>query len=231
MKVISIVSLVLAALLVIGNRAAHYWLGYSEIPAAFALSDRFFGVMAEFALFMLLIIPALWTEFAKKGRLWSYVGLLGFWPVVIVTFLLIRVATPSGGELTMRGLRDRIMHDYTLDDLRRFAREVDEAGLLKDEDLVNQADTSGFTPQLRYALTQLAEKYSFMRWLEDDEQWFGPSLLNHAQDGVVDFEWGGGNRGHWGCSISINGSKNEPVSGPPAKILRVSDDIYFFFRA
>ena len=231
MKVITIVWLVLAALLVVLNRAAHYWLGYSETPEAFALSDRFFAIMAEFGLFLLLIIPALGTELAKKGRLWSYIGLLGFWPVVIGTFFVVQTFAKSGGELIAQGLRDRVMHELSLDDLRRFAKEVHQARLLHDQDLVSQADTTGLDPEQRYALGQLVTKYPFMHWLFDDDQWYGAALLDHGQDGVVDFQWGGGNRGHWGCSISIDGAKNEPLTGPPPKILRVSDDIYFFFRA
>ena len=33
------------------------------------------------------------------------------------------------------------------------------------------------------------------------------------------------------CFISIDGAKNETIPFPNAKILRVSDDIYFYFRA
>jgi hypothetical protein len=230
MKIITIVWLVLGALLVVLHRVAHYWLGYAESPAAFAVTDPFFGVMAEFVLFLLFIFPAIGTELAKKGRAWSFIGLLGFWPVVLLTFFLVQTFAIPGGEVTMRGLRDRVMDDYSLDDLRHFAKDVNDGEILKDEDLVSQSETSGLTDSQRAALAQLVSKYPLMHWLDDDEKWFGPSLLDYGQDNVVAFEWGGDNRGRWGCSISVDGSKNEPVYGSPMKVLRVSDDIYFYFR-
>jgi hypothetical protein len=231
MKIITIVWLVLATLLVVLNHAGNYWLGYSETPTALAVTNRFFGLLMEIALFLLFVIPALWTELARKQRLWSYVGLLGFWPLVILTFYLVQTFAKPAGELIAQGLRDRVMRDVTLDELRHFAKEVNDAGFLKVEDLVNPLDISPLTSQQRDGFAKLGAKYPFMHWLDDGDQLRGPSLLNCGQDDVVEFEWAVKNRGHWGCSISIDGAKSETIPFPDAKILRVSDDIYFYYRA
>ncbi len=65
-----------------------------------------------------------------------------------------------------------------------------------------------------------------MRWLDDGRILTGPSILNQGDDNIVMFEWGGP-FGHWGCSISVDGKKNDPY---PAimPVLRASDDIYFY---
>lgn len=230
MKIVTIAWLVLAALIVVLHHAAFYGLGYFETPAFFAFTDRFFAVMTEFALFLLFLIPAAISDLAKKGRLWSVIGLAGFWPVVIVTFLIVGRVAPARDDLVVRGLRDRVMRDFKPEELHRFARDVDASGLLVDQDLVNEGDTSGFTAAQRTALQRLDKAYAFMHWLNDGDQWHGPSITNYAQPGVVDFEWGGGQRGRWGCSVSIDGKRNDPPPDPPANILRVSDDIYFYFR-
>jgi hypothetical protein len=76
----------------------------------------------------------------------------------------------------------------------------------------------------------LGAKYPFMHWLDNGDQLRGPSLLNYGEEGTVDFEWGFENRGHWGCSISVDGAKNDTIPFPHANILRASDDIYFYYR-
>ena len=231
MKIVAVVWLVLAAFLVVVNHAGNYLLGYLETPAALAITDRFFGLLAEFVLFLLFIIPALISELAQKGRLWSFIGLLGFWPVVIVTFLLLQTFAKPPGDLMVQGLRDRVMRDFSLDDLRQFAKQVRDGEFLKDEDLVNPLNLSGLTFQQKQLFAQLIAKYPFMRWMDDGDKLDGPCLLNYGQEGVVEFEWGIENRGHWGCSISIDGAKNEGIPVPDAKIIRVSDDIYFYYHA
>jgi len=230
MKIITIVWLVLASLLVVLNHVGNYWLGYSESPTALAVTNRFFGLLAEIVLFLLFIIPALWTELTGKQRFWSYVGLLGFWPLVILTFYLVQALAKPAGDLIAQGLRDRVTRDVPLDDLRHFAKEVNDAGFLKEEDLVNPLDISPLTKQQKDLFAGLVAKYPFMHWLDDGQQLRGPSLLNCGHDEVVDFEWTVENRGHWGCSISIDGAKNEINSFPDAIILRASDDIYFYYR-
>lgn len=230
MKIITIVWLVLAILLVVLNHAGNYWLGYSETPTALAVTNRFFGLLVEIALFLLFIIPALWTELTGRQRLWSYAGLLGFWPLVILTFYLLQALANPAGDLIAHGLRDRVLRDVSPDQLRHFAKEVKEGEFLKDADLLNALDTSGLTARQQTLFAQMQAKYPFMHWLDDGDQLRGPSLLNCGQDDVVEFEWAVKNRGRWGCSISIDGAKNETIPFPNATILRVSDDIYFYYR-
>lgn len=229
MKFLTIPWVVLAALVVIQNHASSYYLGYWETPTWLALSNKLFGLMAVIVIFMLFILQALWCELVKKKRFWSYIGLLVFWPVVLVTFWAGK-ASPEGG-LIAHGLRDRVMRDVPLEQLREFAKEVEAAGLVKTEDLVNPADTSALKHEQKVELVKLVEKYPFMKWLNDGDRLLGPNLLDYGNPGIVNFEWAVQNRGHWGCSISVAGGKNEDIPFPDAKIYRVSDDIYFYYRA
>ena len=231
MKIASIACLVLASLLVVLNHLANYWLGYSETPRADFAADPVFGLfIMEFPLFLILIILAIITLFLKKHRLWLLAVLISFWPLVILIGFLTQTFCSTESSLILRGLHDRIMHDYTLDDLRHFASDVDQSGILKSGQgygYVNHGEFSHLTPQQREAFEQLRKKYPFMRWMDDGRIMHGPSI--YGEKGVVDFEWGGALSGHRGCSISINGSKNEPYLDPQVVTLRLSDDIYLYF--
>lgn len=228
MKIACIFCLILAIVLVVLNHSAEYWLGYSESQRALLAADPIIGLMLESALFLILFILALSTIFLKKHRLWLLSTVAIFWPLVILTVMLTRHVLEPGGSLIMRGLHDRVMHDYTLADLRHFAKDVNEAGLIKI-DWINHGDVSAMGDAQKKTFAQLRKKYPFMIWMDDGRILHGPSLLNYGQEGVVDFEWGGALTGHWGCSISIDGSKNDPSLLNPAFVIRVSDDIYFFF--
>jgi hypothetical protein len=179
-------------------------------------------------LFLFLIVLVIVALFLKKHRVWLLAGLISFWPLVILIGFLTQTFCGTAPSLVLRGLHDRIMHDYTLDDLRHFASDVDQAGILKSG-WVNHGDISYLTPQQKEAFEQLRKKYSFMHWMDDGRILTGPSILNYGEKGDVAFEWGGALPGHWGCSISINGSKNEPYPDSQAVILRLSDDIYLFY--
>jgi len=120
------------------------------------------------------------------------------------------------------------MHDYTLNDLRQFAKDVDQARLIK-VGWINHGDLSYLTDDQKAVFYILQKKYPFMLWMNDGRILHGPSIANFGDDNIVNFEWGGALPGHWGCSISIDGSKNEPEPDPDRTLLRVSDDIYFYF--
>jgi len=228
MKTASIACLVLGSLLVVLNHLANYWSGYSETSGALFVADPVFGLgFMESILFLILIILFIVTLCLKKHRVWVLIGLIIFWPVSVLTGFLTVTFCGSGASLVLRGLHDRIMHDYTLDDLRHFARDVNQAGILKSG-WVNHGDISSLTPQQKDAFDQLRREYPFMHWMDDGRMSHGPSILNYGEKDVVDFEWGGALPGHWGCSISVNGSKNEPQPDPQIITLRLSDDIYLF---
>jgi hypothetical protein len=200
-----------------------------ETVGALHISDPIigpFGWLGESILFLILIILFITSLFLKRHRVWLLVGLIIFWPIVISTsFLTINFCDP-GSSLVLRGLYDRIMHDYTLDDLRHFARDVDKAGILKSG-YIDHGDISHLTPEQREAFTQLRKKYSFMRWMDDGRFFNGPSISEDKD--IIYVLWGGALEGHWGFSISANGSRNEPHPNFEIDTLRLSDDIYLYY--
>jgi len=231
MKTSSIVCLALAGFLVVFNHLSNYWLGYSESKMAFAATDPILGLLVEIGLFACLFCLVMFS-LSRKPRSWLPLGsLFAFWPIVILTFVLTKTCFGLPGSLIAHGLRDRVMHDYTLEDLRHFARDVSQGISFKSSTgfgkWINHGDTSELTETEKRLYAQLKEKYSFLHWMDNEKGSGGPSILNQGDDGIVNFEWGGP-LGHWGCSVSINGAKNEPVPDPDTTIFRVSDDIYFY---
>ena len=70
----------------------------------------------------------------------------------------------------------------------------------------------------------MQQTYPFMNWsLEAGE---GPSIFE--RNNRMNVEWGGHTAGHWGFSVTLDGSKNESDKGVRAEILPVSDDIFFY---
>jgi len=232
MKTASIACLVLAGLLEVLNHWANYWFGYSETMRADLAADPILGFIAKSIPFLILIVLFIVALFLKKHRVWLLAGLISFWPLVTLTGFLTQTFCGTAPSLVLRGLHDRLVHDYTLDDLRHFASDVDQSGILKSgQGYVDHGDISSLnlTYQQKEAFEQLRKKYPFMHWMDDGRITHGPSILNYGEKGVVDFEWGGALQGHWGCSISTNGSRNEPHPDPQVIILRLSDDIYLYY--
>jgi hypothetical protein len=178
----------------------------------------------SFILFLLLPVPlvslvGIWiiSAIRRKDWLWATGAILG-----VAALFGLRSIVPAPDNLAIRGLRDRIMRDYTLEDLRRFARDIDKQ--VHDVSLVD-----GFVNELpadqAATIKALRVKYPFMYWTKEGQFTFGPSIFEN--DGVVDMDWGGALPGHWGVSISAHGEKNTPA---PAHMpfIPVSDDIYFY---
>lgn len=225
MKIASIVCLVLAILLAELNYWASYWLGYSETMHAFHATSPFVVLFAHFCLFSILTILVIWASILKRHPRWMLTCIIGYWPLVISTSLLTHTVCGSSQFHLLRGLRDRITHDYTLDDLRHFAGDVDRSGIL-NSGWINHGDISLLTDQQKEVFDQLRKKYPFMHWMDNGRFLHGPSIMGN--DSIVSFEWGGALSGHWGCSISTNGSKNDFDSDTTSTILRLSDDIYLY---
>ena len=123
-------------------------------------------------------------------------------------------------HLILYGLRDRIMKDYGIEALRRFARDVDK--------LPSNSKYSKSLPNKMYraediANTKLTETYPFLMSYESGGT-RGPNFVNES-DGIVGVLWG--ERPLWGFYVSVKGKAENPPEGLDAKVLRVSDDIYF----
>ena len=157
MKTISILCLAFASLLVVLNHAAEYWLGYSESSQALLASGPIFIFGAESILFLVFVFLALSTYLTNKHRAWCLSMVVIFWPLVILTFVLLQIFLGSTGALIVRGLHDRVMHDYTLNDLRQFAKDVDQARLIK-VGWINHGDLSYLTDDQKAVFYILQKK-------------------------------------------------------------------------
>jgi hypothetical protein len=132
-----------------------------------------------------------------------------------------------------------MMRDYSLDDLRNFARDVDRLpyttnslGLDQNANPTNSKPEKIFKGEDIDNTTGLKSRYSFLTW-ERGYNSNGPSLVEENAGAVVVL-WGGALAGHWGFGVAVNGGKLDFNGGladwtePGNQVLRVSDDIVFF---
>jgi len=185
-----------------------YWIGYYEgsySPLAYRdVLMPFVGIIASILIAMVWFLSLIW----KKHRLWTTGMIIGF----IVLIGLERLA-PYPRDMIAYGLRDRLTHDQSLDELRRFAREL--------EKMPPSGNNKSFTKE-DLANTDLRKTYPFLSWSE------GASA--QETDGVAEVRWGGF-IGHWGFNVAINGAKLDLPSSPNSKALRISNDIFVISEA
>jgi hypothetical protein len=220
MKLTSLIALVLVVICLMTDYVLNYWYGYYEVslrPIVWSVILE----LTEFILFPIILFPVLLiiciiSLFKKKHRLWTTAMLVGF---LALMGLILERAIPHPRILVMYGMRERIMRDYSLDDLRHLARDVDQLPHSPNDP---PGRDKGFMSE-ELDKTGLKGKYPFLSWGKT-HSFEGPSYIAET-DGVVDVRWGGIPSGHWGFSVSVNGKRAEPEPG--TKILRVSDDIFF----
>ncbi len=213
MKITAALCLALQIALIGMEYIVSYCQGFYEKPNHLFLLLPLWVAPFYFLIFLTLGSLAMFSLGRNLHRFWVTSAFLTFFVILIVTNLIL----PAPGNMLAYGLRNRVMRDYTLDDLRKFAHDADQAGLLKE------SAPGSITPPAE-ALTQLEIKYPFIR---SKDNW-GPRLMNFGDEDVVNFVWGGALTGHWGCSIGIDGRKNEPDQVGHGLALPVSEDIYFF---
>jgi hypothetical protein len=106
-----------------------------------------------------------------------------------------------------------------LDDLRGFARQFNEN---LSGTGINHGESSVLLGQQAVVYQKLTGTYPFLAWGLSRSD--GPSINDWGK--TVDVDWGGPMAGHWGFSVSVDGGKIDP--DPDMRILRMSDDIYFY---
>jgi hypothetical protein len=105
-----------------------------------------------------------------------------------------------------------MLGNYNLDDMRHFARDFNQ---LPRRPNAPASKKSYYNDDL--AKTGLKEKYPFLAWCE---------FIVETND-VVHVYWGGFEN-HWGFAVAVNGKRIDPQNlAPSAKIIRVSDDVFF----
>ena len=211
----SLLILIFVGIYLMAKYAINYWFGYYLIPSGsyslFLLCRDFFW------LFRLLIIPVFFafliiSMIQKKDRLRITVMVIGLLALVGTEFIL-----PHPKDFIVFGLRDQVMHDYSLDTLRQFARTVDQ--LPTPENLPPNLGKVFMSDDLILLETRLKEKYSFLKNRST------PSAITE-NNSVVNVWWG---RHEWGFSVMVTGEIIDPVVANPDAviILPVSNGIFF----
>ena len=216
-KLISLACLLLLAVLLIHNHHALYWIGYLETSRAFAERDPLIGLLCASALFLVLLVLLLISLIRKKERIWILFVILLYWPIFFLAFKFPSFSDP--GEVY--GLRDRILKEYNLDDLRHFAHDYTQTAV--GLSVIDGSVDIRFTPEQTAAFDKLKEKYPFLNWGISK-----PSIFQ--KNGTTNLDWQGPLNGHWGFSVTLNGRKNNPPNDPEFTILPASNDIYFYYE-
>jgi hypothetical protein len=165
------------------------------------------------ALFGLIFYPVLlitwiFSLLQRKHRLWTTAML-----AVLLTLLGLKYIMPWPHDLILYGMRDGMFRNYNLEDMRHFARDFDQLPRLPHT--LKTFKLSYRNSDL--AKTGLKEKYPFLAWCEGIFE----------RDDVVYVFWGGFEN-HWGFSVAVNGKRIDTQNlAPSAKIIRVSDDVFF----
>lgn len=141
--------------------------------------------------------------------------------VIFLAWSALTCFLPRPSQLIAFGLRDRLMKDYGVQQIREFARDFDQ---LPPHNPYSSGPRKIYT-RIDLPQTGLTQKYPFLAWMKFSPRSMGPSYVAE-ENGVVAVRWGGALWGHWGFSVALNRKILDPVN-PAATILKVSDDIYF----
>jgi hypothetical protein len=211
MKRTSLITLILSVICLMMTYVLDYWFGYYQtlLPLAWSMTLE---LVVLFIPLPVVLITWIVSMILRKDRLWMTATLIGLLVLVGLKFGFI---LPPPHHLIVYGMKNRMVRDYSLDDLRRLAHDVD---LLPRSPNEFPGPTKGFMGE-DLDKTGLKGKYPFLSW--------GGGVSHISErDGLVNVRWGGEPAGYWGFSVAVNGGKANP-SSLDAKILRVSDDIFF----
>jgi hypothetical protein len=182
-----------------------YLSGYYHFTAL-TLDLEALSALLGFILFPILLIVWIVSLFRRKHRLWTTAMLAG-----MLVFMGLKYILPPPDDLILYGMRDGMLRNYGLEDMRHFARDFDQLPCLPN--------TLGVY-KLYYwnkdlAKTGLKEKYPFLAQCE---------CISEA-DNEVSVVWSR----YWRLIVAVNGKKRiDPKHLETSlKIIRASDDIVF----
>jgi hypothetical protein len=136
--------------------AIDYWFGYYQE----SLSPVIWSAVLELVEFLIfppvLLITWIISMILRKHRLWTTAMLIGLLALIGFQFTIL----PPSHHLIVYSMRDRVMRDYSLDDLRHFAREVDQLPRLPG----NEAGPTKSFRGRELDKSGLKEKYPFLYW-------------------------------------------------------------------
>lgn len=165
---------------------------------------------------LILVAFAAWivSLIQRQQRVWTttvLAGLLALWGLKYVLHW--------HDDLILYGMRDGMLRNYGLDEMRHFARDFDKLPKIPKNDVDGR--TKLYWNILKnddLPKTGLKEKYTFLAQCEAVVE----------RDNIVYVDWGGFEN-HWGVCISVNDKRIDPQPQYWARIVRASDDIYFTF--
>ena len=219
MKLTSLCALVLTVVCLLMTYVLSYWMGYYEKSYSSLTYRDVLVPVVEFIAFLVIVITWIVSLIRKKQRWWTTGTIIGFLALIGLGQLM-----PHSNNLLVYGLRDRLVHENSLDDLRHFAQDFNQ--LPRQADNLS-GDTKSFMSE-DLAKSDLKKKYSFLSWVKG-AVFNGPSYVDET-DSVVAVRWGGALSGHWGFNIAVNGGKLDLPSEPYSKALRLSDDIFVVYE-
>lgn len=192
MRIISIIAGVAAFSVRLCGFVVAYRVGYNEVRQQPILIGIIIEVLFLVAFGVLLAMFAISLKMNSINRTSIVCGTV----LMLISCSCCMLPTPA--RVTLYGLQSRVLKEYSVTGLRRFA---DEASLLhpfasSGQNLLFKVDWQG---------TDI-EKYSFMN------RGGGPSFIS-IDAGCVKVVWGGGLSGHWGFTV---GRENEP---PPVDVV------------
>lgn len=202
-KVISLLFFALAIECLVVPYILNYWLGYYGWSA-----PNFMFVLYLLGLILPFVQGTIWLNSLalKSQRLLTTIVLVG----ILALKCLQTSCSPE--NMIMYGLRDRIVKNYSLDDIRKFAHDFDR--------LPNLSDPKTYTFE-DLTKTGLEAKYPFlMAFVSLHHR--GPDAVQES-DNVVYIS---GSRLQGGVYISAALRENQTIPpGSDAPILRASNDI------
>lgn len=189
-----------------------YWCGYyqkSFAPIGLQELLAFFGLVLIFASFVTWIVSLI----KKQQQVWTTALLAGLFVLWGLKYIL-----PWPHDLILYGLRDGMLRNHKLDDIRHFARDFDQLPHIPMNDVDGQMKLY-WNRRMDDDLskTKLKDKYPFLANCEAVVE----------SDKKVHVDWGGFEN-HWGFSVAVDGKRIAPPHLERSnRTIRASDDIYF----
>ena len=192
-----------------------YLVGYKETLDSYRSIDFDGFLEVKIGIFILLLGVFIFSFLLKGQRLWMLCALLLYFPFYSASWWALSKTMPK----VVDGLHDRILKEYSIDDLRRLAKD---SGVMIPGVRTENASLVPLSPQELAAVEQLKQKYPFLQWMG------GAGLQNSGSETQV--HWKAGSF-YWGISIDTGGRYNQDGwrgRDPMVHTIHISDDIYLY---
>jgi hypothetical protein len=164
----------------------------------------------------------IFSIFKRRDRLWMTLIITG----MLLSCVGINAVMPPERFLLF-GMRNRVVRDYGLGLIRKFANDFDHLPDIGHQygEIALPIAVKTYTSEALLPLG-MNQKYPFLAWVKSRYSPPGPSYVSEAGN-VVSVRWGSGLRGQWGFNVYLRGQKFMPSTDAETYILLASDDICF----